>query len=766
MTLRGLLTPLALGALALALVAAWAGSAREADAHAILIRSDPGINAELADSPSIVTAFFSEGLDQRLSSMEVVDGTGERVDDGTLTFGPEAERMAVGMDDELGPGYYTVIWETLSTVDGHLLKGSFPFTVLEEDGGLPPGQPFSAGSFGGEPKPLNVGVKWALLVVAAMMTGSLAFVAMVSNPASAAHQQSRSAARRRGLLTTGVAAAALVVVAGGELLVQADQLGGFEFVDASLKTDWGEHWIQRQMILAGIIASLAMIPALHRVGRDALARSATWGCIAAGAGYLLLIAVVSHQNAVPGAFWGVGADWLHLLATAVWLGTLSQLGMFLIWLRARPSEERAALLPGHLERFSYLAATSVVVLIASGTLNALIQIPSLEALVDTAYGRSLMFKLAVVALLLIVAGMNAFYLRDRTAEEGEDSGPEADRFRGFLRRAVWVELGVGIAVLFAASFLFQYPTSRQAKEADAAAAQAADTQAVVGYEELQPAGDLTINLTISPAATGNNSFRVFLFPQGNEDIGDVQRVRLRFQPPSDDLAPSQLDMEQAELTAYRAVGPFITEEGLWTIGVDVRRAGMDDVSADFPVSIEGAGGGGQFALPLASGSWWTVAAVLFVVGVLLLAVWSPCLPEWPDPAPRLLRVGTAAFTVIGIGVLAISLLPGEGETTGNPIASSPTSIAIGRSLYEANCQQCHGADGRGDGPLAEDLPLAPADFRIHVPFHQDEFFFLVISNGLGQIMPGYQEQLTEEEIWHLINFLRAEFGVDADQPTE
>ena len=88
------------------------------------------------------------------------------------------------------------------------------------------------------------------------------------------------------------------------------------------------------------------------------------------------------------------------------------------------------------------------------------------------------------------------------------------------------------------------------------------------------------------------------------------------------------------------------------------------------------------------------------------------------------------------------------------------SIAIGRSLYTQSCAVCHGNDGRGDGPQASSLPVTPADFRVHVPYHQDEFFFTVISNGLGEIMPTFGGQLSEEERWHLVNFLKSEFGTE------
>ena len=761
MTCRRALTPLLLAIIAIAVLAGWLAVPRGASAHAILLRADPAVNGELQASPDIVTGFFSESLDQRLSGMEVVDGAGERVDSGQITFGPEPERMAVGIDETIEPGFYTVIWETLSSIDGHLLKGSFPFTILNEDGSQPTGPRFVAASAGGQPEPLNVSVKWALLVFATLLTGSLAFVALVSDRASSgasepARSEARSAARRRALRTAWIAVGALVLVAGGELVVQAEQLGGFQYVDEALDTRWGDRWIQRQLVLLGIAGLLLMIPSFHRLGRQTMASAALWGALAAGAGYLLLIAFVSHEAAVAGSFWAVGGDFLHLLASAVWVGMLVQLGLFLLWIKRQPPQVRGELMSPHLEIFSVIAATSVIVLLASGTINALVQIPSFESLFNTAYGRALLIKLAVVAVLLVVAGANALYLRERAIDEPA-STEYGSRIHRWLRRAVWAEAALGIVVMLAAAVLFQYPTSRQAEEASQAMEEAVNTQAVVGYEETQPAGDLLINLTISPNAPGNNSFRVFLFPQSDGEIGDVLRVRLRFQPPSDDLAPSEVEMEAAELTAYGVIGPFITEEGNWTVGVDVRRAGLEDVTADFPVPISLSGTGGQFGQPLAAGGWLTVGAIVLIVVALLIGVWSPRLPELPEPAPRFLRVATAALTVIGVGFLAISMLP----DTNAERTATPASIAAGRVLYGANCQQCHGPDGRGDGPLADALDVPPADFRIHIPFHQDSFFVTVVQNGLGSIMPGFGDQLTEDEIVNLVHFLQSEFGIDS-----
>jgi len=48
------------------------------------------------------------------------------------------------------------------------------------------------------------------------------------------------------------------------------------------------------------------------------------------------------------------------------------------------------------------------------------------------------------------------------------------------------------------------------------------------------------------------------------------------------------------------------------------------------------------------------------------------------------------------------------------------------------------------------------DFRLHIPYHTDLFFFSVITRGFGDVMPAFGGGISEEDRWNLINFLRAE----------
>ncbi|MDA0677328.1 MAG: cytochrome c, partial [Chloroflexi bacterium] len=68
---------------------------------------------------------------------------------------------------------------------------------------------------------------------------------------------------------------------------------------------------------------------------------------------------------------------------------------------------------------------------------------------------------------------------------------------------------------------------------------------------------------------------------------------------------------------------------------------------------------------------------------------------------------------------------------------------------------CHGDSGEGDGPQSASLASPPADLEIHVPLHTDSDLFAFIRDGIpGTAMPAQKGILGDEDMWHLVNFLR------------
>lgn len=85
------------------------------------------------------------------------------------------------------------------------------------------------------------------------------------------------------------------------------------------------------------------------------------------------------------------------------------------------------------------------------------------------------------------------------------------------------------------------------------------------------------------------------------------------------------------------------------------------------------------------------------------------------------------------------------------------SIANGLHLYSEHCAVCHGVAGDGEGPAAPGMRPPPADLTArHTADHTAGDIFWWLTYGIpGTAMPGFEAQLSEEERWDLINFVRA-----------
>ena len=92
----------------------------------------------------------------------------------------------------------------------------------------------------------------------------------------------------------------------------------------------------------------------------------------------------------------------------------------------------------------------------------------------------------------------------------------------------------------------------------------------------------------------------------------------------------------------------------------------------------------------------------------------------------------------------------------NPVPADAASITRGSELFHINCSQCHGVDGKGDGPIANFLQKTkPADLTGPIVTSlNDGAIFLIITDGRPGAMPALNENLTVRERWDVINYVR------------
>jgi copper resistance protein D len=136
-------------------------------------------------------------------------------------------------------------------------------------------------------------------------------------------------------------------------------------------------------------------------------------------------------------------DGAHQLAAAVWVGGLIQLVAASVGRGDRPWPVEL------LRRFSTLALTSVVVLVAAGVGLTLEYAYGTTALFGTAYGLMVLTKIVMLAGLLVLGALNSRAIRRMDGAQMADQNT--------LRRFVEVEVGLGLTVLFAAASLTSLP---------------------------------------------------------------------------------------------------------------------------------------------------------------------------------------------------------------------------------------------------------------------------------------------------------------------
>lgn len=185
--------------------------------------------------------------------------------------------------------------------------------------------------------------------------------------------------------------------------------------------------------------------------------SLVWGLVSAvGAASCASLAWMGHGAATEGLGGRVHlvADILHSLAAAAWTGALVAF-VLLCWPRSAASAEHQRSLHGALHGFAGVGAALVGVIVATGAVNSwfLIGPDRLDGLWTTAYGRLLLAKLGLFAVMLVVAASNRFRLTPALAHslDGGASTPHAALTA--LRRSLILETTAAGAILVLVAWL-------------------------------------------------------------------------------------------------------------------------------------------------------------------------------------------------------------------------------------------------------------------------------------------------------------------------
>jgi len=488
------------------------GPAPAAGAHARLIGATPAAESLIDSAPTSIELTFDEPV------QTVPDGLRVLAPDGTdvATSAASVDGSTIVQPVDIGGvrGSFTVSYRVLS-VDGHVVAGAYVFSVGERTAAASADEREDPASRFVEFVGRTTASAGALLALGAVLLAAL----------DAGGSFASALQRRRGILIGSALAlllgttAILIGVAGlyaGRLVSSFGAVG-----DVVGATTSGAVVMAR----VGCAVAFTMVVAIPSVMRR----------------FPVLVAVFAALATVAPAFGGhaVSSDVpalavvlvaVHLVAAALWIGALGVLAI-------RWSEDRHLL-----GEYAAVAVVAAPIVVASGLVGAWIQTGGSGDAIGTSYGRLLLAKVLLAAVLLLLGWINRRSI-GRVALAVVD-----------LASSVRLEAALGLVVVAVSAVLVVTPPP------------------VIETEPIRTeatSGDLVVSIVVDPGISGPNSIELRYADRSGSPVAvDATDLRVR----TDGVEPRRLDVRAVDSSTVVADDAILTP-GEWTLEATVVRLG-------------------------------------------------------------------------------------------------------------------------------------------------------------------------------------------------
>ncbi|MEV8473772.1 copper resistance protein CopC [Streptomyces sp. NPDC051173] len=601
--------PALFGMLLAALLCALGPGAATASAHAALTATDPADGSVVPAAPQRVRLTFSEGVLLNADSLRVLDPRGARVDEGRPAHvDGKSDTAGVGLRSGLSDGTYTVAWQAVSA-DSHPVAGAFTFSI-----GAPSKTAAKVATAKIDP---TVDTLYGIGRYAAYA----GFVLLVGGCVFAGVCRSSRAVQRiavGGWIALFVSTAALILLRGAYTTGKGPgAVVELSLISDVLATKPGAALLSRLLLLSAAAVFLAVLFGSYTREDDDRSpgerRDLAYGLAIGGAvvaiGLAATWAMAEHASVGLQSWLAMPVDVAHLLGVAAWLGGLAAL-LATLW--TGEAVPRAAV-----RRFSTIAFTSVCVLVATGLYQSWRQVGSWGALTGTEYGRLLLIKVGLVAVLVGTAYFSRRWtgrLTDRAeprkpkatakAPRKSDASPEraaqlarqqaalakaagqrrrdADEGRSGLRRSVLAETAVAVVLLAVTTLLTGTQPGRAETEQKEAARSASPANAVpaevkIPYDTGGTNGRGTATVRIAPARSGASTVGVTVTDPTGRAV-EVPELDVSFTQAERKIGPLRATLKHIAPGRWEATAFQLPMAGEWQLTLTVRTSDIDQIT--------------------------------------------------------------------------------------------------------------------------------------------------------------------------------------------
>ncbi len=541
----------------------------------------------------------------------VLDSSGHRVSTGHVSQ-PDPDTVSVRLRPGLPDGAYVGDY-TVTSTDGHIVSGGVVFLVGAASAGRIGLLARHTSPVAGDLDKLGQFLTYLGVLGACGLAFFRAFVVD--------DDRERSRLARFTLVAAGAGVVGMAVTVEAQMaLVNGGAASPWSTTLARAALSGGLG-AQSAVQLVGLAGCLWSVQARRRTTAQSLALYSTLG--AAGAFVLF-----GHAKAASPSWATIPADAVHLFFAALWLGGLIGLvvvlrsrlraaddegerrrdgdgghpgrppapperaassGSVAVLARAEPilATERQPSPPSRpvadtvlaatvttVRRVSSLAAVSVLCLLVAGTVLALSLVGSVSALFETTYGQLLLVKLAVFALVLVMAGYNRWFLLPWVMPDSQGHVSTARLGAGWrvLMRTGRAE-ALGVVVILGLTAVLANSTPP---------ASAAAVARPVEFSQSAPFAGGHLRLRITPNQALVNDLEVQITDANGNPVDHAQSVAAYFTLASPSVGPLEADMTRVGVGRYTLNDtPLPPIVGTWQITLQIRVSDFDETDVTF-----------------------------------------------------------------------------------------------------------------------------------------------------------------------------------------
>jgi copper transport protein len=230
-------------------------------------------------------------------------------------------------------------------------------------------------------------------------------------------------------------------------------------------------------------------------------------------------------------------------------------------------EQRTPLLATVVGNFSTLAGPALAFLLLTGVIQGVIEVARFGALLDTAFGRTVLIKV-IVALAIVAAGA---YNRQKLMPALRATTGAPGQTGVILRRMLRFELLLGALAIGATGALSSYAPSTAMSSGP--------------YATTVNVGPTRMEVTVDPARVGPNQLHIYLFDR-RTGAAFTATKELRITASTAKIAKLTLNSHIAGPGHYVVDGASLPTKGDWTIEATVRVSDFDEYAQRFKVPID------------------------------------------------------------------------------------------------------------------------------------------------------------------------------------